>query len=774
MSPERTQRAASARPDPTSREAASARAPRGDVLVTVAVFAALMAALLPVLPVVAAGAWVGGAALLTALVLAAGHLARRRRLPAVAVSLLEAVLWVVFMTAVFLRDTALVWIIPTPLTVRTVPGILDDAFREITLGAAPLDATVALSFLIVGSTGLLAIIVDHVVLTARMPLLASVGIIVVSLIPSIAVPGDVDVMAFVLLAVALLFLIRAETRSREEPFARREARAAGVPATALGIGAIAVVVAVVATPLLPPPTARAGSALVAGPGIDASLQLGDDLRRPQPIEMLRTRSDAPAAPYLRATTLTRFDGAVWQPDRVRSVTLDSERAFSDVQVDDEIQVDEYTTNVEVVNLASTWLPMSFPAVSVTGLEGRWAAVPYNRTVVSQQGTTQGQTYEIVSTVPRPTLEQIRAREATTGNDRDESLLLPDGMPPVVAETAAEVTAGTTNDYDAAIAMQRWFRSGEFRYSLSAPVEAGFDGSGADAVARFLEVRSGYCIHFASAFALMARSLGMPTRIVVGFLPGVATQDSVDDQVVYSVPSSLLHSWPEVYFEGIGWVGFEPTNSLGTPTAFQPQSSAQGQPDAPDAATPRPTSSSSASAGADPGSSLDPRDDPVTGPAVVTVNPLPSFGVIAGILLVLAIPGIVREARRRRLLAASRDGDTAAAWATVQDAAIDLGIRVPASESPRAFAARLTDDHGADPEAMEVLALAIERASYAPARVAEYWHGDEVTDAVLRVRRSLMRGAPPSRRVLAGIAPRSLIVRPGSVYAAGAGIGSRAR
>ena len=71
--------------------------------------------------------------------------------------------------------------------------------------------------LIVGGTGLLTIVVDHVVLTARMPLLAAIGLIAVSLIPSIAVPGEVDVMAFVLLAAAILFLMRTDTRSREEP-----------------------------------------------------------------------------------------------------------------------------------------------------------------------------------------------------------------------------------------------------------------------------------------------------------------------------------------------------------------------------------------------------------------------------------------------------------------------------------------------------------------------------------------------------------------------------
>ena len=243
--------------DPTSATTAPPAAAARSAL-TLALLATLVAALLPVLRVARPGAWLAGAVLLAALVLAAGFIARRFHLPAVAVSLIEAGVWAAFMTAVFLGSTALLWVIPTPDTVRAVPPLFERAMEQIVLGAAPLDETTALSFLIVGSMGLLAIIVDHVVLTARMPLLAAIGIVSVSLIPSIAVPGDVDVPAFVYLAVAILALLRAETRSREKPLERVAERSAGVPATALGIGAVAIVVAVVATPLLPAPAARVG------------------------------------------------------------------------------------------------------------------------------------------------------------------------------------------------------------------------------------------------------------------------------------------------------------------------------------------------------------------------------------------------------------------------------------------------------------------------------------------------------------------------------------
>ena len=235
-----------------------------DLTLTIGVLAAVFAALLPLMRVVRPSSWLLGAIVLVVAVLAAGFIARRYRLPPVAVSLVEASVWVVFMMLVFLRATGLLWVIPTPETVRVLSGLLSTAAGEIAVGAAPLDASLALSMLIVGGTGLLTIIIDYVVLTARMPLLAAIGLIAVWLIPPIAVPGEVDIMAFVLLAAAILFLMRSDTSSREEPLGREDTRTAGVPATAIGIAAIAVVVTLVAVPMLTPPVARVGSGTIGG------------------------------------------------------------------------------------------------------------------------------------------------------------------------------------------------------------------------------------------------------------------------------------------------------------------------------------------------------------------------------------------------------------------------------------------------------------------------------------------------------------------------------
>lgn len=746
----------------------------GEIALTIALFATLVAALLPVVRVAQPGAWLLGAVLLAALVLGAGFIARRFRLPAVAVSLIEASVWVAFMTAVFLSETALLWLVPTPETVRELPVIFGQAIEEISLGAAPLDETAALSFLIVGAMGLLTIIVDHVVLTARMPLLSVIGIVAVSLIPAIVVPREVEVSSFVFLAVAILALLRAETQSRERPPERIAERTAGVPATALGIGAVAIIVAVVATPLLPEPALRGGTGFGPGGGIDATLQLGDDLRRPQEFEVMRVRTDASSAPYLRATTASRFDGSEWEPDRVRTVPLESELAFGPISVDPDIRITQYTTSVEVANLASAWLPIPFPAVDVAGLDGRWNAVPYNRTVVVQSGSTQGQTYDVLTNQPRPTLEQMRAIEANSTETRDETTVLPADLPPIIAELAAEVTADATNDYDRLIALQRWFRSGQFTYSLEAPVEDGFDGNGVEAVAEFLEKRAGYCVHFASAFAIMGRTLGMPTRVVIGYLPGVATGETVDQQQVYSVSSRQLHAWPEVYFEGVGWIGFEPTTGLGVPTSFAPGSGVPGGPNVPDEPLPGTAPLPSSTAEIDPENLGGLGGDSSSEAAAEGFDSRPILGALFGILIILAIPALARELRNRQLAAAARTGNAAAAWKMVQDAAIDVSIAVPDSESPRAFANRLVRDHGVPPDAMDVLADAIERASYAPYGARSYGSAELMTDAATAVRAELLRAVPLSRRVLALLAPRSLIVRPGSVYAGTVGVPSGVR
>lgn len=753
----------------------SGRRPRPSIGLALAVLVAVSTSLLPLLRVVEPGAWVWGAFAIIVVVLGVAHAARRFGLSSFAVSLIGIGAWVITVTALFARGSALFGIIPTPATFRDVPLLFGAAMAQVRDGAAPLSAGLPLAFAIVAGAGLLAVAIDYVVTVGRMPLLAIVALITISLIPSIAVPQPLDLGTFIVFAVGLLLLLGAETATRDR--ARAGARAGardrseaahpeadearvpgarrGTAITAIGVGAAALVVAIVATPVLPAPV-LGGTDVVAirGNSIDPSLDLGRDLRRPQETEVLQIRSDAPAPPYLRAVTLSRFDGETWQPDR--GLTDSVEEQFEPLTVDADVPVVEYTATVQIVNYVSPWLPVPYSATALEGLEGDWSVLPQNRTVISRSASPQGQDYQITYSVPRPSAERIRATEARIDGD-PRALHLPEDDPAVAAirEQALAVTSATSSDYDALVALQRWFRGLNFEYSLSAPVRSGFDGTGLEAVQEFLELKSGYCVHFASAFAIMARTLDMPARIVVGYLPGSATNESIDDQTVHEVYSSQLHAWPEVHFEGIGWVPFEPTNSLGVPTSFA-SSVAPGTADNGSTDTaPLPSQAPSASAGPN---EADTTDEAGAVGSTASVNAGPQIGLGLTVVFVLALPGVWRAVRRRHRLIDARSGDAAAAWAEASDTALDLGLALPRGESPRVLGRRLVDEAGADAVAMAVLVAAIERASYAPPGSNPGSPDGRLDDAVRAVRAGMMTAADRRGRLTATLAPRSLFGR----------------
>lgn len=729
--------------------------PRHDGPSTIALVLALVAALVPLFTVVAGGAWAPLAFALSGILLGAGYLLRRLRANAALVTLALVAIWTAIVTAVFFSDVAWLLIIPSGEALARVPRLLEIAGSDIAVGVAPLDASASLTFLIVGAVGLLAIALDHVVLTARMPLLGGVALIAVWLIPTLAVPQAVDLWAFTLLAVALLWLMRAETRARHR--ARSSAASSGgIGGVAAVIAASAVVIAVLVAPILPAAVAPSGG-FGGGTSIDASLDLGNDLRRPAEIPVVRQWSDTATPAYLRVATLTELEGDSWQPDRSRTVPVE-DWAPEDT-AGPGIEIVETARTIEVLDLSSAQLPVPADAVSFAELSGAWRIAADNGTVVSPSSAARGQRFDVVSRTPRPTIEQARATEATGGPP--EALGLPEDTPPEIPVLAADITADATTDYDRLLALQSWFRGTDFTYSLDAPVEDGFDGSGVEAVSRFLEVRAGYCVHFASAFAIMARTLDMPSRVVVGFLPGLATGDVVDDERVYQATTAQLHAWPEVFFEGIGWVGFEPTKSLGSAQRFASEDGGSNEPEPQPTATSTPAPTSTASA------APRPEDDPTAGgtptSTVSLTRVLPIVGVVAAVLLVLALPAMVNAALTRRRLARAREGDVAAAWRLVQDAATDLGIPVPESESPRAFGYRLRRRHGAPAAAVDRLVDAVERANYAPPGSV----GDEgealATDAAA-IRAGLFSAVAASRRRVARLLPRSLVIRPGSTFA----------
>lgn len=724
------------------------REPQGTVVPAALAGAASLVALWPFSSVMQPGRWAFVATAIVLVVATSGVAARvvlRRRAAwerALWTPLAQLAVAACTLTALIAGTTALFGLIPTAATVRVFGVLTSQAGAEILNGSAPLAASPGLSVTMGASFAVLAVLLDQLI-AYRAALLAGLVVVGVGVLPMIIAFEDANVLWFVV--VGILFLVLFRSTALRDPDAPQRTSLL----LAAGIGTAALVLSVAIAPVLPVSATWSGGGAASGVSVDPSLRLGDDLRRPVPVEVMTLATPAKTAPYLRLATLSRFDGQVWEPDETDDQALRA--GFGDPEWGQEIAATEQRTSIRVLRMSSSALPVPFPATRIQGLSRAWRVMPANRTVISATSDASGRDYTVTSMQLAPTLEQIQAASATGFDDAE----VPDDLPPVIARRAAEVTADADSDYDKLLALQTWFR-GEFTYSLDTPVAEGFDGTGAEAVAQFLDVRSGYCIHFAGAFALMAQSLDMPVRIVVGYLPGSLTDQKRGEESIFSVTSDRLHSWPEVFFEGIGWVPFEPTASLGVPTRFAGAASAEEAAPAPQA----PTATTAPENAPTSGPTVDPSDlgDASSGADELgRVDPLPVGASLVAVVVILLLPLLLRILRRRRRMRRARGGDALAAWEELRDTLLDLGLPLSDADSPRGRAAGLVRRRGVDADAMRVLTDAVEHASFA--RQDE--HLGDLSRPLAEVLAQLRRSIDRSGRVRATLLPRSLIAARGS-------------
>lgn len=167
----------------------------------------------------------------------------------------------------------------------------------------------------------------------------------------------------------------------------------------------------------------------------------------------------------------------------------------------------------------------------------------------------GETYELSVAISDATEAEL----ASAGTDYPEavtSLYLDDShVTERVAELALQVTEGTSNPYEQARELARFFNGSDFAYATVGP-EVPSDGDLVDTFLFAEDGRSGYCQYYASAMAVMARSLGLPARVAVGFAPGEPIGDGM-----YLQREANAHAWVEIYFPGYGWQIFEATKSI---------------------------------------------------------------------------------------------------------------------------------------------------------------------------------------------------------------------
>lgn len=756
----------------------------GSARLAICAVVATLGATCALLPLVDRTTWIVQAALLLSVQAAVGALARRIPLAApvtVAAQVLAAVL---MLTLVFAGGQAVGGVLPGPAVFREFAQLLQEGADDVGRYAIPAPATPAIRLLLVGGVLLVGLAVDALAVTYRTAAPAGLPLLALYSVGAGLSHGGGDWLWFLAAASGYLLLLLAEGRDRLSRWGRvfgggaradsAGVLAAGGPAlapvrTGRRIGALALGIALLTPAVLPSieggllgPRGEGEGAGDDGGTISAVnplVSLQNSLNQPENREVMRYRTSTESAQdmYLRIVALDRFDGASWRASE-RRVTDVPDPLPTPTGLMPGVRTDPVNTSVSAASgYGQDYLPLPYPAERVR-IGGQWRYEPEGRTLVGDHGqTTRGMRYQVESLMVQPTAAQLAAAPAPPAPLLREYTQVPPSLPKSVETTARKVTAGAANAYQQAVRLQDWFStSGGFRYDTQVQ-----SGSGTGAIERFLEDKRGFCVHFSFSMAAMARTLGIPARVAVGFTPGTPQADGT-----VSVGSKDAHSWPELYFEGTGWTRFEPTPSRGS----QPEYSVAPSPATADPGVPlplpgrshAPTASPSTGGGCPP--QLKKADGcpgtPVQadsgssggGPSATTV------ALAAGALAALVLPVLPMlwrsRIRARRLGGAGEPAQrTLAAWRELIDSAWDHGILPEESHTPRQAAARMVTAgrlEGPPAQAAERLATAVEQVLYAPQPGPS---GDPAADAGTAVA-GLQATAGRWVRLRARLAPRS--------------------
>jgi transglutaminase-like putative cysteine protease len=747
--------------------------------------------LVAALPLLSGGNWperIGGVVLVAAM---AGSALTRRALPALADAGTYLAALFLYLNLVFASGLSWAWVIPTARSARHLWRLASAGYAE-HIYAPPVPGSRGLELIAAAGVGVIAILTDLVAVRMRSPAVAGLPLLVLFSVPvatNVRNPGVGLTLAFCLGITGYLALLSADGRERLRLWGRlvtvwretpedEDARGPDTRAVAASgrrIGLAAVALAVIVPLALPSVRAHGlfgtspagggtgGGAQVAGPQPLVVMHNQLLAHTAAPVLTYRTNALNPSQQYLQMYVLDYDGKSAWTlQGRTPSVSVLGQALPPAPglagSTDSELTRTAITLGAGSGGRDLSYLPAPYAPELVTGQGTGWQDT---RSTLMLYGyrSDAGLHYTVTSTTADPTLAQEQAGGKLPASIKKSYLGYSGPDRAQLAKIAASIIRRTRTPFARALALQSYFtKAGRFTYALQ--------GNLPGTVLQFLTTkRRGYCQQFAFSMAVLARLVGIPSRVAVGYTAG--TEDASH---AWQVTTADAHAWPELYFARTGWLRFEPTpgGPGGQGTATQPsylfpaRGGSGGQPPVIRGSTAPASKGAGGGKGSGPGGSRKPiAEDPGGGPAGNGSAAAGGFPVALVVLLVLlvllAAPGLARPmSRRRRWRRAGDDANRAhAAWHELTSDLVDLGLGGPPSESPRALARRVAASAGLDEparRALDQIAAAEERARYARAPVA----GDSLQADVRVVRKALAGQVTGRQRWRARLMPASVL------------------
>jgi transglutaminase-like putative cysteine protease len=716
------------------------------------------------------------------LVVVVGATARHARWPWYAVFPTQIAVLLVWLDHRYAAADAWAGWVPTVSSIRVVSGRIREGADAVNTFASPVSAEHPETYAYLLATSMLVLLAIDLFACGlgRVPW-SGLPVIVTLTVPISVLESNLSWVVFGVTALLFMLLLATEETDRVLRWGRSVAgrgeridsldqvvNGATVRGAALRIGMLTAAGALVLPVLVPVGSGlfKDGNGPGDGKGPNDNVTLGNpivDLRRDLisqdhiPLVEVRTTADPS---YLRLTVLDHFNGVEWLPsDRSLPAANDADGDLPNPAglAPTTPAADAAWTLTLDSGFQTSWLPTPYPTRRISIAKGDWRYDLRTLDVANvDKVSTAGLRYQLTGSTPEYSTVRMQQALSAPPEVRDPMTSVPGNRPSVITRIAEEVTAGATSDYDRMVQLQTWFRNtGGFSYSLE---PAG--GSGVPQLVRFLTTdKVGYCEQFAAAMAVMARTLGIPARVAVGFL---APEKRDDGSFRYT--SDDLHAWPEIYFSGSGWVRFEPTpaSRTGQPPAWttgvaqQPQTASA----APGAAASRQPSQATRSA------AQAKKSNQSSGNGATTLAWIVGLALL---LVLLVLPHVVRVRRRRRRLDDYRLGpgtDDAlvlaeGAWAELLATARDHRISLPVRRSVRDVGAVLRRRALPGARALDQLddlVLFVERARYGRPFLVDPPTRQAVVEAVEAWIEVLAASVPTRTARLAQVFPRSLLDR----------------
>ena len=694
----------------------------------------------------ATGEYAGPAVLAATIGTALMMLFRRFGTP-IFVSMWAAAAGLVWYLCVVFKAGLTFYLLPTPAAVRGIGDMISRAYSHSQIDYAPVPTRPGYVVLIVVGFWVMATIGEVATFRWRRPLVGAIGPLALFglvLVVGTNAMGNLIVPFFI---IGLLIFLGLESSHRLRTWGQwvaawRDRRApepdALTGALARRMGAACVVVAL-AAPLFLPSIGQGllawrnqvgngtfgngqGGGFAGSGSVDPLVSIKTEFLEQSDLELFRVTSEEPL--YWRLVTLSEFDGLAWTPAEDPDFPAPNGAISSDLLFPPSPDATQFVEQrFELTGLSGRALPAAYQPGAVE-IEGDAADDlefdPKTADLQLQTPIEPGLTYTVQSSVPETSYEILNSAQPGSlgGEYTQTSLVSPD-----VRDLLETWTRDARTPFQQLLAIQTQLRG--FEYSLAVDNVAT-----SDYLRRFLLVtRSGYCQQFATAFTVMARMLGMEARVSVGFLPGETSPDAPNE---YIVRGTDAHAWPEVYFEDLGWISFEPTprgetappgytiegggqstgvNLQSIGNEVQDPTRGRNESDLQDVRDPSGGAQGPAATGGE-------RNQGPSRWETAFANLLRAL-LVAGVAFLLTVP-LLKEARTRRRYAradGNRDRATAA-FLDFQDVAAELASPRSGSESAVSYARRISRTHRVPrPTAMR-LARIFEAAQYAPAEIPE--------------------------------------------------------